>query len=145
MLLNPGWTPTSGGDYKFLAYTVCDQDGDATNDTLTIHVHVLDPTAVAQARAGRIRLLGPIVPNPSPDFVRMMLRLPAGEETGLTIFSSDGRKVISFRRPAGPGRDDVLVWDGRDAAGRTVPAGTYFVRARAGGLGETARLVRLAP
>ena len=36
-----------------------------------------------------------------------------------------------------------LTWDGRDASGRPVPAGIYFVRARHDGRTENVRLVKL--
>jgi flagellar hook assembly protein FlgD len=42
---------------------------------------------------------------------------------------------------AGPGS---ATWDGRDGAGRSVPAGIYFLELRAGGRSDRAKVVRLA-
>jgi hypothetical protein len=36
-----------------------------------------------------------------------------------------------------------MVWDGRDAGGRVVPSGVYFVRLDRGGRSLVTRMVRL--
>jgi hypothetical protein len=57
-----------------------------------------------------------------------------------TVFDAAGRRVRSLVAPADGGVARVR-WDGRDASGRPVPAGVYFVRAADGG--ATGRVVHL--
>jgi glucose/arabinose dehydrogenase len=80
-------------------------------------------------------------PNPLRSGDRLTLSLPEGELLDrVTILGIDGRRVRSFARVAGPS----LIWDGRDAAGRPVPAGVYFVQAR-GPRGTAAARVVVVP
>ncbi|MEZ4654455.1 MAG: FlgD immunoglobulin-like domain containing protein [Candidatus Eisenbacteria bacterium] len=64
-------------------------------------------------------------PNPFQSTVR--LRLPNGTQTPVRILDVTGRVV---RELATPVEGASWSWDGRDASGREVPAGIYFVRTR---------------
>jgi hypothetical protein len=59
------------------------------------------------------------------------------ERVGVRVMDASGRLVSEF---AGSGR---LVWAGRDAAGRTLPAGVYFYTVRTGSKELSGRLVRV--
>jgi hypothetical protein len=73
-------------------------------------------------------------PNPFLDRTDILV-----DQGSALVFDLAGRRVRSLR--GGGGR---LVWDGRDDAGRQVPAGTYLVRpGRPDGREQTVRLVRL--
>lgn len=84
-------------------------------------------------------------PNPSrAGRVTLAFALPTETDARLSLFDARGRHVrtlVDGPRPAGPAFVD---WDGRDAAGRAVPAGVYFARLGAAGVGvRTTRLVVL--
>ncbi|MCA9729090.1 MAG: T9SS type A sorting domain-containing protein, partial [Candidatus Eisenbacteria bacterium] len=64
-------------------------------------------------------------PNPFQSTVE--LRLPNGTQTPVRILDVTGRVV---RELATPVEGASWSWDGRDASGREVPAGIYFVRTR---------------
>ena len=77
--------------------------------------------------------LGPARPNPTsgPTSVAFVLRRRTAVE--VTVYDVAGRVV---RRLADGSRDagaHVVRWNGRDAEGRSVGAGTYFLRVRADG------------
>lgn len=48
------------------------------------------------------------------------------------VFDVAGRRVRSLLSGAVPAGLQTVAWDGRDARGRAVAAGTYFLRLRAG-------------
>ncbi len=80
-------------------------------------------------------------PNPARSSQVLLLRgaIPPGE-TRVEIFGVTGRRVRALSASAAGGMLR-LVWDGRDAAGRSVPAGRYW--ARVGGMPLTTSLVRV--
>ncbi len=83
--------------------------------------------------------LGPAHPNPFSATTWFELRAPGQ----VTILDASGRTVRSLVRPggsAGPGR---LEWNGRDDAGRLVPAGVYFVRWESGGRAGARKVTRI--
>jgi hypothetical protein len=77
-------------------------------------------------------------PNPFTSFT-VVAPVPGapGEPGRLWIFSAAGRRLRSFR--AG----QTVVWDGRDEAGRTTPAGVYVLVLELGGRRVERKLVRL--
>ncbi len=87
-------------------------------------------------------------PNPAAATVRLTLRRAvAGASTaedGVRIFDVAGRQVRRLElAAAGSAGETTVAWDGRDAAGRAVPAGLYFARARWGDREAGTRIVRL--
>ncbi len=89
----------------------------------------------------------PIAPNPSVHSATLRLRLPdAGARAGadqpvLAIHDVRGRLVRRFLFGANDVGPLVESWDGRDDAGRAVPAGVYFARLTATGRVATQRFV----
>ncbi len=80
-------------------------------------------------------------PTRGPMTVRFNLARP--EEVSVRVYSAAGRMVHELAAGSlSPGRA-VLVWDGTDRHGNTVPAGVYFVRAEIAGQRHTQRVVRL--
>jgi flagellar hook assembly protein FlgD len=59
----------------------------------------------------------------------------------LSVYDVRGRLRRALATGTLPPGHHRLAWDGRDAAGREVPAGTYFCRLRAGGRSRVARWV----
>jgi hypothetical protein len=105
-------------------------DGLATVTSEPDSFVVTDPTAVAELPASPAGFAA--APNPFRHAVELLV--PPGWQ-GVDIFAPSGRLVGGF--PAGRHR-----WDGTDESGRLLPAGVYFLRARAGA--GRRRLLRLA-
>ena len=80
-------------------------------------------------------------PNPFNPRTTISFSLPADGAVELDIFDARGRLVRRLidgaARVAGEHR---VAWDGRDDAGRTLPAGVYLVRLRGAGAASTTKL-----
>lgn len=95
-------------------------------------VEIAGSSGVTPAAPGSLAL-GPAVPNPSGHGSLWQLALPRGTRVRAEIYDAAGRLV---RRLAEGDRDagtHRLGWDLRDAAGRRVSSGTYFLRVQADG------------
>ncbi|MFN8177356.1 MAG: PQQ-dependent sugar dehydrogenase [bacterium] len=99
----------------------------------------VQPTAPAAAAFA----LGAPSPNPFRARTQFDLRLDAGADVRVTVHDAAGRLVRSVFQGAGVPGARSLEWDGRDSAGRPVPAGVYFVRAVSAGRMATQRIVRV--
>lgn len=82
-----------------------------------------------------------VVPNPARG--EATIRFATGGPSAVTLDIHDTAGRLVRRLADGRATDGAAgyAWDGRDAAGRPVGSGVYFVRLRAGGRQETARLV----
>jgi len=82
------------------------------------------------------------VPNPFNPQTTIAFALPSEATVSLRVYDVGGRLINTLlndeRVPAG--RNEV-VWRGRDADGRVVPAGVYLYRLTAGPFSETKRMV----
>lgn len=87
--------------------------------------------------------LAPAAPNPFTTATRLAFTLPRDGEVDLRIFDVAGREVAALRRGRMPAGTHVAGWDGRDADGRTAPAGVFLVRCALDGTVATGRVVRL--
>ena len=99
-------------------------------------------TAVDPVAPRRFYLARP-APNPSHARLTLAFSLAAPGPASLAIIDLSGRVVrtlVAGSLAAGPHR---VGWDGRDAGGRVVRAGTYFVRLVAGDGRRVERMVRL--
>jgi hypothetical protein len=90
-----------------------------------IAIDILSPAGIPEIDAVPI-----FTAHPNP--FREALRVD-GEEQAVSIWSADGRRIRSVLGPQ---------WDGRDDAGRDVPAGVYFIRGAAPGAAQL-RVVRI--
>lgn len=87
--------------------------------------------------------LRPMRPNPSAGTVEIAFDLPREVDVTVEIYNPSGRRVRRLsdeRRAAG---SHLLVWDGKDHAGRELPGGIYFARLRAGSFEASQRLLRI--
>jgi len=85
--------------------------------------------------------LGTPVPHPARGGTRFNYVLPRDGHARLALFDAAGRRVrrlLDGERPAGAGS---VLWDGRNDAGRHLPAGTYFARLEAHGVQRSRRVV----
>lgn len=82
-------------------------------------------------------------PNPATNDVRLSWVLPAAAFVRVTAYDVLGRVVARWGNHELPGGPHELDWDLRDAAGRAIPSGTYFVRLEAGGETRTTRFSRI--
>ncbi len=82
-------------------------------------------------------------PNPFVREARIGFSLAHASEVDVSVFGVDGRRVRTLMwGPAAAGPHE-LRWDGRDAGGRPVAPGIYFLRLAQGERAETRRLVKL--
>jgi hypothetical protein len=170
IVLEAGWIPPVGGDHELTCRVTVPGDEDPSNDTFTIVVTVNDPAALpgdggpvapgdggpaAPGDGGPLAggdpgshpaplLFAAPAPNPAGGVSRWALALESGEAANVEVVAADGRVLRRWSLPAGPARVGEIAWDGRDAGGRAVAAGVYYVRAVSGPRTAGAPIVRLA-
>lgn len=88
-------------------------------------------------------LLGAPRPSPFRGATVFDVQAVPGAELDVAVFDAAGRRVRQLKSGVTSAARLQLGWDGKDAAGQLVAAGTYFVRARSGERMETRRVVRL--
>ena len=81
------------------------------------------------------------VPSPVRAQSSIRFTIPREAETRLEVFDGAGRLVRTLLRQRLGAGSHSAAWDGRDGAGRAVPAGVYHCRLVNGEAGRTARLV----
>jgi len=102
----------------------------AGNDASNADFAITTTTAV-EAFASRFELF-PAAPNPAHDAIAVRYAVPRTSDVQVQVFDPAGRLVRTLRAgDVAPG-SHVLSWDGRDARGRRLPSGVYFLRMRAG-------------
>lgn len=133
------WTETPWGDnlnrFQFLSPALGFAAG------VTVYKYSVPPVAVDPVRLRRPTLAA----QPNPFGPRTTIRYDLKEPARVTLFVADptGRVV---RRLAGGAQDAGsyrLEWDGKDDAGRDVPAGIYLYVLHAGDRHEMGKLVRV--
>ena len=114
-----------------------DPDGD-----LGVRITVTSTTGVAPGTDTE-SMAPSASPNPFVSSTSIAFRLESSTNTRLSIHDVSGRRIrrlIEARMPPGEHHAD---WDGRDAGGRTAPAGTYFARLEIEGRALVTRIVRV--
>jgi hypothetical protein len=98
-----------------------------------------EPYGIAEERAGaggpRLELL----PSPARGAVVARYALAVAGPVRLEFYDAAGRLVRTLARGDLAAGEHRTTWDGRDAAGREVPAGVLFCRLAAGGATATRR------
>jgi hypothetical protein len=102
------------------------------------------PEDAGAPRAGRLSAY----PNPANGPVRIdwsadarSTRSVSTRSAQLAVLDAQGRLVAMLRAADGSEGPSQAVWDGRDLAGRLVPAGVYLLRMDSGGVIATRRVV----
>lgn len=81
-------------------------------------------TAVPFAEAAIRR----VAPNPFGDRTAIAFDIPAPGRVALRVYDVRGALVASLADAVHPAGTSTLYWDGRDASGKLLPSGVYFVR-----------------
>jgi hypothetical protein len=89
----------------------------------------------------RVLALHPLRPNPFRTDTVVEFSVPEPRALELCVFDAAGRRVFLLRSGVQPAGRHAVTWDGRDAAGRRLPAGVYFCRLAAGAFVQTQRVV----
>ena len=76
--------------------------------------------------------LEPARPNPASGAVAFAYSIPQAGRVSLSLFDVGGRRVASLIQGEQPAGRHVVPWDGREATGRAVAPGAYFLRLEAG-------------
>jgi hypothetical protein len=89
-------------------------------------------------------LLGPPVPNPGREGLRIPFTLPRESPVTLTVFDVRGRRVRTVAQGTFTRGPHWAVWDGRCVDGTSAQSGVYFYRLQLGGtvLSQRGFLVR---
>lgn len=97
------------------------------------------PAAALAPSAAALR----VSPNPSSG-VSLLRWSAADRALALDVVDVSGRRIRAFDLSrSGAAAEGTVGWDGRDEAGRAVPAGIYFARLTTDAGERTARVVRL--
>ena len=83
-----------------------------------------DPVSSASVRLVLVH------PNPSQGTIALLLAGPPDERVQLDVLDLQGRRLVTLLHGALGAQSRWIVWDGRDAAGITVPTGIYFAGLR---------------
>lgn len=123
-----------------------DPDGDGTFEPLAVwplrSVPVSGTTVAAPPVAPRGPLSLTLSRNPSSGPVVLQLRAAPEGTAVVRILDIAGRAIRRLDAQSAGGVLE-LAWDGRDAAGRNVQTGVYFVRAELAGVRASATIVRV--
>jgi hypothetical protein len=88
------------------------------------------PRVLGHAYPDPVRVGGGRVGATGGAAVELPIMPPESGSLTLEIFAADGRLVRTLEIDGVAGVETRVRWDGRDARGRTVPAGAYFARLR---------------
>ncbi len=85
-----------------------------------------------EATAPSVLRLFPIGPTPSVQHATIRFALPEARPVDLAVYDITGRLVRTLKQGEQFAGEHVVIWDGANAAGRTVATGTYFAVLRSG-------------
>jgi hypothetical protein len=115
-------------------------------DTLKVNLQVDDtsvPAVPVAALPSRFELGAPR-PNPAGRVAVLDLALPAAAPVDVSVFDVTGRRVRGLMDGVQAAGWHPVAWDLRDDSGRRAAPGIYLVRARAGDLRSTRKVVLLS-
>lgn len=110
--------PTTAGAY--------DRSHDGANDVFLIRFNIFDVNAVEEPAVFLPNSWAE--PNPFRGAVRLHLDLPRASEVVVSALDLTGRRIATVDRGVRSEGTHRIYWDGRDARGRPVPSGVYWIR-----------------
>jgi len=91
--------------------------------------------------APRVTRLEKAYPNPFGDRVGLRFGIPANGRVRLTVYDLQGRKVADIVDGTESAGWRNVEWNGRDAQGRAVASGSYFLRLESAGTVLTRKII----
>ncbi len=85
--------------------------------------------------------LGAGFPNPFSASTEIAYSIPSAARLEVGVYDVNGRKLATLAEGTASAGRHAVRWDGRDAAGRQLPAGVYFVRLDLAGHQEARKIV----
>jgi hypothetical protein len=151
---NTGWNvvsyPVTAGNHSFWWRYTKDGTNTAGADAAWVDAVTLPPLVGMATDAPNVTILptsfalGQAFPNPSANATSIRFSVPSqGGNVDLSVFDVTGRRVRTLLSGSQSAGHHVVDWDGVNANGDRVAAGTYFYRLRAENFDQTKRLVRL--
>ncbi len=111
-------------------------------DVLTL-VLDLSQTGIDDGELPTVFALRQNSPNPFRDGTAMAFSLPKPARTKIAVYNVAGRVIATVVDRQFPEGRHSIEWNGRDSAGRRVPAGIYFYRIEAGDYTSTKKMIVL--
>lgn len=87
--------------------------------------------------------MSPPTPNPARFGSQLAFTLAEPAAVRLKVFDPQGRVIVAWRQETLEAGRHAVTWDLRDAAGRAVPAGLYFIQLEALGVTLTRTISRI--
>jgi hypothetical protein len=140
----PGMTVVIPLGANYLFVTPADiyyRDNSDPNGNLGVTLTLVSTSSVPPSGTYASRHLFPAQPNPFSIQSSIAFRLENTATARLTIHDITGRLVRTLVSGSIARGSHVVIWNGRDSAGRRLPAGTYYARLDGEGLAESTRMV----
>ena len=117
---------------------------DAPDGGLTLELWPAEWSGVGLPDLPSRTLLARAYPNPFNPSVTIEYRMPAAGPLSIRIYTPRGELVRVLRESEAPEGVDRVVWDGTDAAGRSVASGVYLYELQGAGqtVGDKITLVK---
>jgi hypothetical protein len=135
--------PTLATDGSGGAFVAWQDDRKGTDEDIFAHHVNPGGQVLAVPRGEGVSSSARAWPTPFTDRVRLGFVLPADTRARMEVLDVSGRRVRSLGTALLAAGPRELTWDGRADDGRTVGAGTYFLRVEAAGLTFSRAVVRL--
>ncbi len=91
-------------------------------------IHIYDPAAAPESAAPGV-LAVHVTPNPFEKTTTLRISAVQGRPFSIAIYAPSGARVRTLAEgEVAGGATTTVIWDGRDAAGRPVASGAYFIR-----------------
>jgi hypothetical protein len=141
--LAEAWDTALLPDADFMIRVVAkDAAGNATADSMVVRTANGGPTSIP-SETGDVVVLERSVPNPARDAVSVGFSLPVPADATISIVDVAGRLVRELHAGRLSAGAQTVGWDARDAGGRQVASGIYFVRLETAGEARIEKLVIL--
>jgi hypothetical protein len=82
-----------------------------------------------------------IAPNPFNPSTTVSWSMPTTGQVNLSVYDASGRLIKTLLDEAVPAGPQTIEWNGRDATGRAVSSGSYFVRLQGERTGEVRKIM----